>query len=200
MPHFDHFSYVSPIYDRLFRRAEASPLEALLGLPIKGRLLDAAGGTGRISASLVASAEHVTIADESFGMLRQTRSKPGLQVVEARIESLPFPSGCFERVIMVDAYHHLADQPRALQEMWRTLASDGRLIIEEPDIASLAVRLVAVGERLLLMRSHFRSAEHIASAVERLGGEAHVLLQEHSFWVIGTKAAGQEAGGGLRSR
>lgn len=98
---------------------------------------------------------------------------------------------------MVDAYHHLADQARALQEMWRILAPGGRLIIEEPDIASFAVRLVALGERLLLMRSRFRSAEHIASAMERIGGEPHVLRQEQSLWVVGTKTAGLGAGGGL---
>lgn len=162
-------------------------------------MLDAAGGTGRISADLVGLAQHITIADESFGMLRQARSKPGLQAVAARIEALPFPSGCFERVIMVDAYHHLADQPRALQEMWRSLAPGGRLIIEEPDIAAVAVRLVALVERLLLMRSRFRQADDIAAALARLGGLTRALRQDHNYWVIGTKTAGQEAGGGLRS-
>lgn len=198
MPVFDHFGYLSTIYDRLFRRDEASPLRAVADLPVEGRLLDAAGGTGRISAGLVGLAQHITIADESFGMLRQARSKPGLQAVAAHIEALPFPSGCFERVIMVDAYHHLADQPRAMQEMWRTLASGGRLVIEEPDIAVLAVRLVALVERLLLMRSRFRPADDIAAGLGRLGGEPRVLRQDHSFWVIGTKTAGQGAGGGLR--
>jgi ubiquinone/menaquinone biosynthesis C-methylase UbiE len=198
MPLFDHFSVLSPIYDRLFRRDEATPLIALADLPVEGRLLDAAGGTGRIAANLVGNARSLTVADASPGMLHQAKSKTGLQTVAAQIEALPFPPACFDRVVMVDAFHHLADQQRGLEEMWRTLAPGGRVVIEEPDIAVFAVKLIALVERALLMRSRFRPAGDIAAGLDRLGGEARIVRQDHAYWVIGVKTAGPTAGGWSR--
>lgn len=190
MPQFDHFSFLAPIYDRWVRPREVSPLAGLADLPVEGRLLDAAGGTGRIAATLTGQARSLTVADASVEMLRMANAKPGLQPVAAQIEALPFPAGCFDRVIMVDAFHHLADQQRGLEEMWRTLAPGGRVVIEEPDIAVFAVKLIALVERLLLMRSRFRPADDIAAGLGRLGGEPRIIRQDQSFWVIGAKTAG----------
>jgi hypothetical protein len=72
------------------------------------------------------------------------------------------------------------------------------MVIEEPDISVFAVKLIALVERVLLMRSRFRPAGDIAAGLGRLGGEARIVRQDHTFWVIGAKTAGPSAGGGLR--
>lgn len=189
MAPFDHFSVIAPLYDRLIHPDDVSRLRDLGDLGHAGRILDAAGGTGRVSSALSGLVGSITLADSSWGMLRQARTKGGLHPVAARIESLPFPSGCFDRVIMVDAFHHLADQARSLQEMWRVLAADGRLVIEEPDIHKPAIKLIAILERLLLMQSRFWTAEAIAGRLSRMGAGVGISRRDSTAWIVATRGS-----------
>lgn len=59
----------------------------------------------------------------------------------------------FLRGIVVDALYHMVNQRQAAQELWHVLKPSGRIIIEEPDIRIFAVKLVALVEKLALMRS-----------------------------------------------
>jgi demethylmenaquinone methyltransferase/2-methoxy-6-polyprenyl-1,4-benzoquinol methylase len=87
----------------------------------------------------------------------------------------------------VDAYHHLESQTDALADLWRVLAPGGRLVIEEPDIRLPAVRLIALAEKLALMRSHFVLAERIAAGLAGLGAKTEIRRSGHTAWVIGEK-------------
>jgi demethylmenaquinone methyltransferase/2-methoxy-6-polyprenyl-1,4-benzoquinol methylase len=49
----------------------------------------------------------------------------------------------------------------------RVLEPEGRSVIEEPDIRTFGVKLVALAEKILLMRSHFLSPIQIASLFPR---------------------------------
>jgi ubiquinone/menaquinone biosynthesis C-methylase UbiE len=184
MPWLDHFGLMAPLYDRLFRLPDTTRLVELTGLPIRGRLLDVGGGTGRIARSLIGLAGQVVVADESLKMLSHARAKPGLHVAAAHAELLPFPSGAFERVIIVDAYHHLRDQDRSLAELVRVCAPGGRVVIEEPDIERVLVWGIAVFERVALMRSRFRRAEEIAAAFRALGAAASIHRQDATVWIV----------------
>ena len=168
-PWCDHFRFFAPFYDRVFDgdsmpRRIASPLN----LPVAGWLLDAGGGTGRVSQAVAAQTGGVVVADVSSGMLRQARRKGGLHPTHAQAEQLPFASGGFERILIVDAFHHFYHQEAAARELWRVLRPGGRLVLLEPNIERWPVRLVALGEKLLLMRSRFLPAEELARLFTRL--------------------------------
>ena len=47
--------------------------------------------------------------------------------------------------------------------MFRVLKPGGLLVIEEPDIRTFGVKLIAIAEKLLLMRSHFLAPEEITN-------------------------------------
>jgi ubiquinone/menaquinone biosynthesis C-methylase UbiE len=187
MPRPDHFGILAPLYDRVFKAPEGDQLASLADLPQEGLLLDVGGGTGRIAQGMVGSVGQIVVADESRRMLLQACRKPGLQAVECLAERLPFSSDAIERVIIVDAYHHLADQKRSLDELWRVLAPGGLLVIEEPDIKHIAVKLVALAERLLLMRSHFVHGEEIAAALTALGAQVEIVHAQATCWVVARK-------------
>jgi demethylmenaquinone methyltransferase/2-methoxy-6-polyprenyl-1,4-benzoquinol methylase len=181
------FDLLAPIYDRVVRPPDLGPLSRLADLPCRGRLLDAGGGTGRIAEGLAGMVASAIVADESLPMLARGRSKGSLGLVAARAEWLPFASETFARVVMVDAFHHLGDPEASLAELWRVLEPGGRLVIEEPDVRRFAVRLVALLERLALMRSRFVVAEQIAAWITRLGARARVARLDHTAWVIAEK-------------
>jgi demethylmenaquinone methyltransferase/2-methoxy-6-polyprenyl-1,4-benzoquinol methylase len=176
---FDHFDWIAFAYDRLLGRPEIERLGRLLRLPAAGWLLDAGGGTGRVSFHLRPWTGGVVVSDLSRGMLSKAGAKRGIQPVRAHAERLPFRDGAFHRVMVIDALHHFCDAGEAVAELIRVLAPGGRLLVEEPDLHLPAVKAVAVLEKMFLMRSRFETPEAIqariaarglAATIERGGG------------------------------
>jgi demethylmenaquinone methyltransferase/2-methoxy-6-polyprenyl-1,4-benzoquinol methylase len=187
MSPFDHFDVIASLYETVIRPADPRELRDRIGLPAGGALLDAGGGTGRVAQFLTGGADPVVVADRSLKMLAETRRKAGLRPVCSGTERLPFPDGCFARIIMVDAFHHVGDQRQTTAELWRVLRPGGRLVIEEPDVRSLAVKLLAVGEKLILMRSHFLSPPAIAKLIRFPDARVHVETGSSIAWIIAEK-------------
>ena len=191
MPHLDHFSLIAPFYDRIFGRLDVTRLRELLALPA-GRLLDVGGGTGRVAATLAGEFEHVVLADPSQAMLSGARAKVGLKPARAHAERLPFADGSFDRVLVVDAFHHFAHQEQAAAEMLRVLAPGGRLVVEEMNYERLPVKLVALGEKALLMGSRFHGPDGLRRLFEGRGATVTVRADsEINVWVMVEKQGGQ---------
>ena len=161
MPLLDHFGLLAPFYERFIQFREPEKIIQQLNLPVEGAVLDAGGGTGRVSASFDGLAGAIIVADLSWGMLRQAQQKNGLQVVNTHTEALPFPNLYFDRILMVDALHHVCNHQETADELWRVLKPGGRILIEEPDVRTFSVKMVAIAEKLALMRSHFLSPPRI---------------------------------------
>ena len=192
MPLIDHFDILAPLYDRLIRRPEEVPIRELLNLKGEGRLLDAGGGTGRIAEILALTNTSLVLLDTSLPMLRQSLGKDCCLPVAGATEHPPFAASAFDRIIMVDAFHHLANQPLSLSHLWKLLRPGGRIVIEEPDINHWGVRFVALAEKLMLMRSHFQSGQKIGELLRSCGGEVRIEKQGYSVWVIADKAEAQD--------
>ncbi len=179
---FDHFDFIAPF----FARVEYSTLETMLkmaDLPTAGRILDAGGGTGRVGKLLREHADDVIIADPSLGMLQQA-DRSLLKLSCSNSEALPFPDEFFTRVVMVDALHHVASQAKTAREMYRVLKGGGKIVIEEPDIRVFGVKLIALAEKLLLMRSHFLSPDHIVQLFAFDSAKAEIYAMEGNAWVV----------------
>lgn len=188
MPIFDHFEWIAPHYDRVFKAGERQTLLEIIALPASGSLLDAGGGTGRIAQILQNQIDQVVIVDQSLGMLTQANAKGGLETTCSQTEALPFPDNSFDRVIMIDALHHVYDQSLTSQELWRVLKPGGRIVIEEPDIRVVGVKILAFAEKILGMRSHFLAPPVIASLFD---GTADIQIAREGAisWVIIQKSA-----------
>ncbi len=184
MPILDHFGILAPFYDRFIGSTKTDIWRKVLDLPFEGLLLDAAGGTGRVAQHVGCPACQVVVADASLQMMREARKKPGLLASATTIECLPFEDGSFERVLMVDALHHVVDQRQTCLEMWRVLKPGGRLVIEEPDIATNFVKFLAVAEKVLLMRSHFLSPDEIAGMYAGLPAKISIVREGNIAWVV----------------
>jgi demethylmenaquinone methyltransferase/2-methoxy-6-polyprenyl-1,4-benzoquinol methylase len=179
----DHFGLLASTFDRSPKLSFTPSQIIVLSIPIKGRLLDAGGGTGRMAEALRDQVGLAVVADISLGMLRRAAAK-FLPVVCAGAEQLPFPDGSFDRVVMRDAFHHLANQTRSARELWRVLAPEGRIVICEPDIQKFSVKLLAIFEKMLLMRSHFNTAERIADLFARQNAQIELIREAASVWIV----------------
>ncbi len=186
MPGFDHFDFIAPLYHRIGAYSYFEMMLACADLPTAGILLDAGGGTGRVANALRDHAKQIVVADASLGMLRFAASSPDLKPAAAISEFLPFPNDSFDRVIMVDALHHVFHQSDTARELWRVLKPRGRIVIEEPDIRTFGVKLIAVAEKLLLMRSHFLAPGEITKLFEF--GKTSVQAKDGTAWVMIQKA------------
>jgi len=183
-PHLDHFSILAPFYEFFIRPKNPEKISSLAHLPSDGIILDAGGGTGRVAQYFRAKAAQILVADESFKMLQEAQRKDGLQPVLSLTENLPFQSGTFDCIIMVDALHHVADQQKTVDELWRILRPGGRIIIEEPDIHFLGVKFIAIAEKLALMRSHFLSPQQILALFQGKSSMGRIELEDSLAWII----------------
>lgn len=100
------------------------------------RGLDAAAGTGKLSAALAAHAGHVTALDFSAPMLvrggpdlAERRLLERVHRVQGDILALPFPDGAFDCATIGFGLRNLADIPLGLREFRRVLRPGGRLAV-----------------------------------------------------------------------
>jgi ubiquinone/menaquinone biosynthesis C-methylase UbiE len=91
-------------------------------------VLDVGCGTGRLEVALAGRARlwGVDATPEMLEVAR--RNAPGARFKLGRAEELPFKEGWFERAVLWLVVH-LVDPPRALAELHRVLAPEGRLAI-----------------------------------------------------------------------
>jgi demethylmenaquinone methyltransferase/2-methoxy-6-polyprenyl-1,4-benzoquinol methylase len=180
----DHFAWIAPLYDRIFEFLDPTRLIALLEPGPSHRLLDVGGGTGRVTTALVPHVRQACIVDVSLGMLAQAQDK-GLCAYQAVAEGLPFADESFDRILIVDAFHHFHDWPRAAVELVRVLRPGGRLVIEELNIRHWSTKLIALGERLLLMRSRFYAPADLARLFQVAGGRVTLHQDRGSiYWAV----------------
>lgn len=171
----NHFDLVARVYDRVLRFSGPEPILRLLQVKDGQRVLDVGGGTGRVISTFSCDC-FLVVCDASWTMGREAIGK-GLAACTGAAERLPFADGAFDRLVMVDVFHHLAGHRAAAREVVRVLAPGGIAVIEEPDIRFPSIKRLALAERLVLMRSTFFSPADMVEMF-REAGAGRVDLHE----------------------
>lgn len=183
----DHFDFMASFYDRLIGPPDTQRLRQLLQLPVNGWMLDGGGGTGRVSSRLRELVGRLVVSDLSRRMLKKAGEK-SLNTVQAHVERLPFADACFDRILVVDALHHFCNQQEALADLLRVLKPGGRLVIEEPDFNNRGVKVLALAEKIMLMRSHFHTPQKIRDLIAINGWRAWIETDgRYTAWIIAEK-------------
>ena len=113
-------------------RAERIALRAVL--PPRGRrLVDIGAGAGRL-AELYLGYDEIVLMDYARSTLLEARERwagdARFRFVAADVYRLPFAGAAFDTVVMVRVLHHLADVPKALEQIAATLCAGGTLVAE----------------------------------------------------------------------
>lgn len=113
-------------------RAEAIALKRLL--PQNGRLLlELGAGAGR-NTPRYRGFDRIILLDYSRTQLEQAQQRLGKSeryiFVAADAYRLPFVEGLFDAATMIRTLHHMADAPRALEQVKKVMRLGGRFILE----------------------------------------------------------------------
>ena len=173
MPIIDHFGLLAPLYETFIPPKDPEELSTLADCTTSSALLDAGGGTGRVAQFMLEKANPVVVADLSFKMLAEASQKEGLHPVCSPTETLPFPDNSFHCIIMVDALHHIIHHQRTINE--------------EPDVRTIPVILIAIAEKLALMRSHFLSPPRIAALFDFPDAYLNIQKNTSTAYIIAKK-------------
>src|SRR3954454_10971515 len=135
------FDVTASAYDRFMGRYSvqlAAPMADLAGVTDGGRALDVGCGPGALTAELVGrlGPDRVVAADPSASFVAAARERlPGLRVVEATAEDLPFDDGAFDAALAQLVVHFMTDPVAGLGEMVRVTRPGGAVVACVWDLA-----------------------------------------------------------------
>jgi len=160
--------FTTPI-GSLVRKVEAELILDLLN-PGRGEIiLDAGCGTGVFTRNILESGSKVVGLDLSLPMLVQAGRKlegyPFL-MVSADILHLPFPEGCFDKVVSVTALEFIEDGKDAVKELFRVTKRGGRIVAATLNSLSPWAsrrREEANGKHSIFEKAIFRSPDELRS-------------------------------------
>lgn len=149
------------------------------------KVLDAGAGTGRLSVRLANNEADVTALDLSPEMLDILHKKNNkIKIVEGDIENMPFEDGVFDMVFSSLTLVHLKKIEPFLDECYRVLKDDGKLILVNVHYRKPMVLKDEQGNYIIKCYNHF--PRHVREAVEELayGVEDEIIVTEgDDVWV-----------------
>lgn len=129
-----NFDVAADAYDRFmgrYSRLLSPQLADFAGIHRGQRVLDVGCGPGALTEELVArlGSEAVTAADPSAPFAAAVHARnPGVEVVQAPAEELPFPDRAFDAALAQLVVHFMSDPVAGLAEMAR-VTRDGGVVV-----------------------------------------------------------------------
>src|SRR5262245_33902602 len=136
-------------FQRAWHRARLDLVKQLLPPAANGLVLDAAAGSGTVTWQF--GQPSIVSADFRVAACQAVRGHtPAARAAAADLGPLPFRSGVFTRIYLLEAIEHLSEEKarRTLQELRRVAAPSARCLITTPNYRSHWVVLEWVIDRL----------------------------------------------------
>jgi ubiquinone/menaquinone biosynthesis C-methylase UbiE len=163
--------YETPLGATVDRLEKA--LIARLAQPRAGdRALDVGTGTGHFAGWLADMGLRVIGYDHSEVMLQIARADARIIWQQGDAQELPFEDGAFDLVLCVTALEFMSRPQRALEEMYRVLAPNGRLVVgvlNEESLFGQVYRAQAREENTPFRHAQFYTATSFQSLLKPLG-------------------------------
>lgn len=129
-----------PIHPKHLIKTEANQHWYLTKIEPGSLVLDVGCGNGAHSLAAAGQAARVAGIDYNWNHLQMARRLSVMQKKENATflfgsveQTLPFPNGCFDRVLLLDVIEHLVDRVGTLREIYRVLRPEGMLFVSAPN-------------------------------------------------------------------
>jgi ubiquinone/menaquinone biosynthesis C-methylase UbiE len=133
-----------------WKASDGEAISAELGLSAGSSVLDVGGGTGLLARHIAAASGcSVTVLDRDSLAVDTASSRGRVTAVLGDAAAMPFPDASFDAALLIDAFHHVADQPSAVRETARVLRPGGVVLVAERDPAYFAAKLTYAYERMI---------------------------------------------------
>lgn len=184
------FDFVAPIYEKFHfgARKTFKKIEAIANFKSTDVVLDLGGGTGRIAKFLVGKVQSIAVVDTSEKMIVECKKHSGISCAVGSGESLPIANNSVDKIILIDAFHHMKNQGQVITEMKRVLKTGGKIIIEEFNPSTLGGKLITIFERILKLGSVFHRSDSLANLFS-IGGFSTQLfdVKKKSYYLVAIK-------------
>jgi SAM-dependent methyltransferase len=175
---------------RIFEEAISQWQKEQSGGKTSPRVLDAGCGDGINILGLGQIAKHLGIAPEIYGVdynpLRVGRAgdMPGVrEVIQARLDDLPYADGFFDVVLCNHVLEHIAEDGPVVRSLRRITAHGGLLIVGVPNEGCLMGRI----RNHLLQRSVLRRTDHVHF---HTGATISALIRSADFRLVKLERCG----------
>lgn len=117
-------------------------------------VLDLGGGAGTIAGLLASKVASIMVVDPSHKMIYQCRKK-GITCLLGTGEDIPLADESVDKIVVVDAFHHMPAQAEAVHEIRRVLKPGGQVVVVEINPDTWGGALLSFIEWLLNLGSIF---------------------------------------------
>ncbi|MBF4510484.1 MAG: methyltransferase domain-containing protein [Aeromicrobium sp.] len=169
------FDWAAPLirrYGDRFGAEDAVTIAGWLRAAVEpgGHVLDVGGGAGQLAALLADTlTAHVTVLDPTAAMLSHVPTRPRITAVSGSAEDIPLPDSAFDAIVVTDAFHHFRDQDAAVREFARVVRPGGAVLVLDLDPRPLAMRVIALAERLVGEPAAFMTPEQMCTFMASRG-------------------------------
>lgn len=187
------FNWAAPFIRRYGDRFTADDVEMIAGwlgpaVEPGGRVLDVGGGSGQLAALLADALQaHVTVLEPTAEILAYVNATEHVSAVQGTAEEMPLPTDGFDAIVVTDAFHHFRDQTAAVAEFRRVVRDGGLVLVLDLDPRPLAMRLIALAERLVGEPATFMAPEEMCAFMAERGIEGGCEpLRKAGYRFLGT--------------
>ncbi len=186
------FDRVFKHYDKfieLFNLNKMDEIKDVLELQGDEVVLDIGGGTGRLADYLSKNCQIVYVLDESKGMLSKVKANTKVLPILGEALDTNFDSNSVDVVIMSDVLHHIKDQKKLIEEIYRILKKDGKLVILDFEKKHIKIRILRVFEYILFGKLYFRTSKEVINLIKNKFTIAKFIDKKYYFIIRGEKNA-----------
>jgi len=184
------FSFLAPMYEFIHLGANRTVKKLLRvgGFKKTDTVLDLGGGSGRIARRMVSYVGKITVADVAEGMIKQCDKYGDVTCVLLTQDRLPFRDTSFDKVIMIDAFHHFANQEGMVIEVERILKKDGTAILQEINTQGLYGKFVNIIENTSGISHNFYTPNELSTIWNSNGFESKIYFSNSgSYYLVARK-------------
>lgn len=183
------FDLMAPLYGKSRRRTYKTlqNIERAVHFSPADVVVDLGGGGGALAGLIKQSTAHTVVIDPSRALVAQCRRRGVLGIVGSA-EDIPLSDESVDKVLLVDSFHHIAGQIRAVGEVQRILKPGGQVLLVEFNPNTWGGAAISFMEWLLNMGSTFHAPMELATLFA-VGGFKTRIERSHKtqYLLVATK-------------